>query len=229
MKITAIALFVGLLPFKSFSQDSVAVIHPAPKHIPDTVTMSTAIIPDTILLNNGNILVAHVTDTLAGTVFAEKLNSRKHKKLEIDREEVFSIKFGSSGREVVNYIYDTLTGHDLTVAEARAFIQGEQDAQRGFHAVGISIASFAIGVGSGIGLGSIFSFGPPFIFAGIVSYPAIRVRRKSVKDLKIATTDPYLYGYDMTARRKRTLHSIVWSGVGLAVGLVINTIIFNKQ
>jgi hypothetical protein len=186
-------------------------------------------IPDTVLLNSGKVFVTQVVDTVGMNITVIDPKSRKHKKIEIDKEGVFSIKFGSTGKEDVYYIYDTLIGHDFTVDDARKFIAGEQDAEKGFHAVGISIAAFAVGFASGATVGSIFAFGPPFLFDGIMTYPAVHVRHKSVRDLKIANTDPYLYGYYLTASRKRMLRSFLWSGVGLAAGIVTNLILLNNQ
>ncbi|HXP50207.1 MAG TPA: hypothetical protein VN922_09650 [Bacteroidia bacterium] len=211
MKVSASIFFFLFLSISAFNQSS-----------PQKVVL------DTILLNNGNVVATHVVDTLGGTITIEKPNSRKHKKTEIDKEEVFSIRFGSTGKEEIFYIYDTLTGNDFSIEDARKFIAGEQDAQRGFHAVGVSVAAFAIGFASGAYEGNFFAAGPPFFFDGIMTYPAIHVRRKKVRDVKIANTDPYLYGYYMTASRKRMLHSFLWSGIGLAAGLIVNFTVINK-
>ncbi len=214
MRIAGLILFLGLLPLYADSQPT----------IPDVIPAT----PDTVLFNNGKVMAARVVDSSAGTITIEKLNSHKHKKIEIDREEVFSIRYGKTGKEEVLYVYDTLVGHDYTVEEARKFIAGEQDAQKGYHAIGVSIAAFAIGFGSGTAFGSAISFGPPFLFAGIMAYPTIRVRHKSVHDMKNIGSDSYLEGYDITARRKRTLHSFVWSGIGLAAGLVAHFVLINN-
>jgi hypothetical protein len=184
--------------------------------------------PDTILLNNGKVLITQVVDTIGENITVLNPKSRKHKKIEINKEGVFSIKFGSTGKEDVLYIYDTLVGHDFTVDDARKFIAGEQDAIRGYHAVGVSIAAFAIGFVSGDYEGSFFGAFPPFLFDGIMTYPAIHVRHKSVRDMKIANTDPYLYGYYLAASSKRMLHSFLWSGIGLVTGLATNFIFVNN-
>ena len=137
---------------------------------------------DTILLNNGLVVVAEVIDTLGEMVTVTNPNSRKHKKVEIEKEGIFSIHYAATGKEEIYYSYDTLIGHDFSIPDARKFIEGEQDAQRGFHAIGMSALSFAIGFGSGATLGSIIAFGPPFLFAGITTYPRIKVRHHSVRN-----------------------------------------------
>ena len=214
MRIARLIFFLWLTPLCGDSQSTIPDVIPA--------------IFDTILFNNGKVMVAQVVDSSAGTITITKLNSRKHKKIEIDKEEVFSIRYGKTGKEEVLYVYDTLIGHDYTVEEARKFIAGEQDAQRGYHAVGVSAAAFTIGFASGVVFGSAISLAPPFLFAGIMTYPTVRVRHKSVHDIKNTGSDSYLEGYDITARRKRTLHSFVWSGIGLAAGLVAHFVLLNN-
>jgi len=179
--------------------------------------------PDTILFNSGKILVAHVLDTSSDKIEIEKPNSSKHKKVEIDRSAVFSIRYGSTGRELLVYTYDTLIGNDFTIPEARMFIAGEQDAQRGFHATGTTIAAFLVGAAGGFTGGvSIFSFGAPLLYSGLMAYPRIKISHKSVKNLNNVKSDPYLYGYDSVGRRKRVIKSLFWSSIGLIVGMVAN-------
>ena len=212
MRIAIAFFFLFILPFYGYSQDSRELVA-----------------PDTILLNNGKIIITQVTETSSPSVITIiKPGSRKHKKIEIDREDIFSVKYAKTGKEDIYYIYDTLVGHDFTVEDARKFIAGEQDAQKGFHAVGISVTAFVIGFASGDYEGNFFAAVPPFFFEGITSYPVIRVRHKGVRDIKIANTDPYLYGYYLAASGKRMLHSFLWSGIGLVSGLAANFIFDNR-
>jgi len=184
---------------------------------------------DTILLNNGKVLATQVIDTIGENITIMKPNSRKHKKVEISKEAIFSVRFASNGKEEVYYTYDTLINHDYTVADARKFIEGEQDAQKGYHALPASIMAFSVGFAAGTVFGSsLISLGPPFLFAGVMTYPRIKVRHKSVKNLSNGTSDPYLFGYDSTARRKRTLHSFVYGGLGIIFGAILNGILNNN-
>ena len=184
-------------------------------------------IPDTLLMDDGKVIITHITDTIGYTVQMIKPHSRKHKKLEIDKENVFQITFGSSGKRVILYMYDTLTGNSLTVDEARRFIDGEQDAQRGYHAFGTSAAAFAVGAGAGI-IGSFFALAPPFIFAGFMSYKYVKIRHHSVKNIDNVKHDGYLYGYSMVARRKRTSRALLWGAIGVGVGTIVHYIILNN-
>ena len=187
---------------------------------------------DTVLLNNGRVIATHIIDTLGSTITVEKPNSKKHKKIEIDKEDVFSLRYGSTGKEVVIYIYDTLTDHDFTVDEARLFIAGERDAQQGFHALGSTIGGFAIGAATGLAGGTndfFLVFLPSLIYTGVLSYPRVHINHKVVSNQEYVTHDPYLWGYDNTARRKRTLRALIWGGIGVVVGATLNAIFVKPQ
>ncbi|HTA26181.1 MAG TPA: hypothetical protein VK809_00210 [Bacteroidia bacterium] len=185
-------------------------------------------IPDTLLLDDGKVIITHVTDTLGYAVEMIKPRSKKHKKIEIDKGDLFQITFGNSGKKIVFYNYDTLIGNDLTVDEARRFIEGEQDAQRGFHAFGTSAAGFSVGVGAGV-IGSFFALAPPFIFAGFMSYKYVKIRHHSVRSMENVHHDGYLYGYSMVARRKRFSKALLWGGIGVVVGTVVHYVIVNNN
>ena len=183
--------------------------------------MPASDIPDTILFNNGRYLVTHIVDTVGFSIEVSKPKGHKHKKKEILKENIFSIKLGATGKESVLYIYDTLIGNDFTLEEARRFIAGEQDARRGYHAFGTSAAAFAIGGVSGA-IGTFYALAPPFAFAGFMSYNYVRIRHKSVANMENVHHDAYLMGYSLVARQKRTLRAMLWGGIGLAAGTVVH-------
>lgn len=196
-------------------------------HAQNNVALPESTIPDTVLLDDGKVLIAHVLDTMGYTIQVLKPHSKKHKKLEIDKGMIFQITYGATGKKELFYDYDTLIGNDLTVDEARRFIEGEQDAEKGFHAFGTSAASFAVGVASGT-IGSFFSLAPPFIFAGFMSYRYVKIRHRSVHNMQNVYHDGYLYGYAFVARRKRTSKALLWGAIGVAVGTVAHYIIYNN-
>jgi hypothetical protein len=176
---------------------------------------------DTILFNSGQVLATHVLDTFGDKVTVENPNSSSHKKKEIERSNIFSIRYANTHKEIVFYVYDSLIGNDFTVQDARLFIAGEQDARRGFHAVGTSIGAFIIGFASSyIGYfgASFFVFVPPFLYSGVMAYPRVYIRHKCVSNLNCVKSDAYLYGYDNTARRRRVLRSLLWGTAGLVTG-----------
>jgi hypothetical protein len=191
-------------------------------------TMPPSDSKDSILLNNGRYIVAHIIDTTSFSVEIIKPNSRKKKSIGILKENIFSIKFGATGKESVFYVYDTVAGNDFTVEEARRFIAGEQDAQNGYGALGTSAGGFVIGVASGTVL-SFFAVIPPFIYGGLMSYKHVKIRHKSVKNLENVKHDAYLYGYSLVARRKRTIRAFLWGGIGVVVGIAVHYTFFVSQ
>jgi hypothetical protein len=215
MRIAVIILFVGGTTLSCVAQNAL------------TSTAATNI-PDTVLLNNGKVIISRITDTAGLSVELIKPHSHKHKKIEIDKENIFQITFGNTGKREVFYIYDTLIGNDLTVDEAKRFIEGEQDAERGFHALGTSAAAFAVGTGSGV-IGSFLGLAPSFLFAGFMSYKYVKIRHHSVRNMENVGHDGYLYGYAFVARRKRTSRALLWGGIGIVVGTIIHSIFLGNQ
>jgi hypothetical protein len=209
----AILLFTFSLPSAVFSQGKTV--------LPDCN------IPDTILMDDGKVIITHITDTVGFSVEMIRPHSHRHKKMEVDKDYIFQMSFGCSGKKVPVYFYDSLIGNDLTVDEAYRFIQGEQDAQRGFHAFGTSAAAFIVGTISGT-VGSFFALAPPFAFAGFMSYRYVKIRHHSVKNVDNVHHDGYLYGYSMVARRKRTSKALLWGGIGVVVGTVFHYIYINN-
>jgi len=185
-------------------------------------------IPDTVLMDDGKTIVSHVIDTIGYSIEITRPH-RKHKKIEIDKDNIFQITFGSSGKTVVFYFHDTLTGNDLTVDEAHKFIEGEQDAERGFHALGTSAIAFAIGTASGVIGASFFALAPSFAYAGFMSYRYVKIRHRSVKRIENVHHDGYLYGYSYVSRRKRTTKALLWGGIGIVAGTIIHYIILNNN
>lgn len=215
---------VALLFFCGITLCANAQAEDAQKYIISDLTP----IPDTVLLNDGRVLITHVTDTAGYSVELIKPHSHRHKKIEIDKDNIFQITFGNSRKTVVLYFYDTLIGNDMTVEEARQFIAGEQDAQRGYHAFGTSAGAFAVGATSGVILGSFFALAPPFGYAGFMSYNYVKVRHKSVLKMENVHHDSYLFGYALVARRKRTMKAWLWGGIGVVVGSVVHFVIINN-
>ena len=187
---------------------------------------STQLKPDTLLLNNGRIIIARVVDTSGFTV--DIIKQHKHKKTEVDKNDIFEITYGNSGKQAVVYIYDSLVSNQFTIAEARRFIAGERDARRGFPALGTSIGAFAIGTIAAIA--SPFAAIPiPLLFTGIVSvHQHVKIKHSSVSDMQNVTHDSYLRGYSLGARQKRVRKALLWGGIGAVFGTVLHYTLFKS-
>jgi len=182
--------------------------------------------PDTLLLNNGKIIIAHIIDTSGYTVDVIKNHGRE--KIEVDKSDIFQITYGNSGKQVIIYIYDSLVNDQFTIPEARIFIAGEQDARRGFPALGASIAGFVIGAGAAI-ISPVLAIPTPLLFAGIeYKHQYVKINHKSVRNMDNVTHDSYLRGYALGARQKRLRRALIWGGVGAVVGTVLHFTLFKS-
>jgi len=170
---------------------------------------------DTIVLLNGTVLVANVTDTTNGVTTV--MNPKDTTKFfVIDNERIFSIK--NANGESVMYVYDTLLGNEFTVSEMRYFIYGEQDAEKGFKARGSLWSNAAIGAASGLTLG-FFCPIPPFAFIALTGIPKVKIRKETVSNSDYLRQDSYLMGYERVARKKRKFAALIGGVSGLAVGI----------
>lgn len=170
---------------------------------------------DTLILLNGNVLVAEVIDTTNGvTSIKDPKNAKKNFIIENDR--IFSIT-DSTGEHVM-YVYDTVIGNEFTIPEMRYFIYGEQDAEKGFKARGALFGNMALGAAAGV-TGYFLCPLPPFAFTALSGMPKVKIKQSTVSNLEYLKQDAYLMGYERVARKKRKIRSLIGGGIGLGVGL----------
>src|ERR1043165_6272841 len=94
---------------------------------------------DTIILMNGNIVVAQVLDTLLGAVTIPD-DKKAGRKIHYEYEELYMVHY-STGIKDYYYSQDTLRGNYFTRDEMMMFLRGEQDGRKGFKANGCLITS----------------------------------------------------------------------------------------
>jgi hypothetical protein len=170
---------------------------------------------DTIVLLNGDRVIASVIDTTNGvTSFKNPKNPKKNFIIENDR--IFSIN-NPKGENII-YAYDTVIGNEFTIDEMRYFIRGEQDADKGFKAPGAFWGNLALAAGAGV-TGSFLSPVPPFVFVALVGAPKVNIKKETVSNLEYLNHTTYLMGYERVARKKRKIKSLIGGGIGLSVGL----------
>lgn len=176
---------------------------------------------DTVWFMNGEVLVAKVADTTGEQVRCVYMKRKKDKAMKIDKDRIFSIKF-SNHKEKIYYTYDTLVGNFFTVEETRYFVIGEQDAIKGFKPRMAAVGGFVIGAASPIVFSaSIISPIPPFLFAGIVKLPKVRVNTGKISNREYLKIDTYLLGYERVARKKKTFYALIGGAAGLATGFAV--------
>lgn len=170
---------------------------------------------DTILLLNGNTVIATIIDTTGGVTSIKNPKSDKKNNL-IENDRIFSIT-NEKGEHIL-YVYDTVIGNEFTVDEMRYFIKGEQDAEKGFKARGAFYGNLALGAAAGV-TGYFLCPIPPFAFISLSGLPKVKIKKETVSNLDYLKQDSYLMGYERVARKKRKMKSLLGGGIGLGVGL----------
>lgn len=169
---------------------------------------------DTILLLNGDILTGKITEMTVDHFTIKE--SEKVRGYHVDNDRIFS--YINTDGEHFLYVYDTLSGNDLTIAEMRYYMKGERDGKKGFKARPAFYTNLLIGAASGLS-GSFFFPVPPFAFAILVGIPKVKIRKSTVSNLDDLNHPPYLMGYERMARKNRKIQSLIGGGIGIVAGL----------
>jgi hypothetical protein len=169
---------------------------------------------DTILLLNGDILTGKITEMTVDHFTIKE--SEKVRGYSVDNDRIFS--YINADGEYFLYVYDTLSGNDLTIPEMRYYMKGERDGKKGFRARPAFYTNLLIGAASGLS-GSFFFPVPPFAFAILVGIPKVKIRKSTVSNLDDLNHPPYIMGYERMARKNRKIQSLIGGGFGLAAGL----------
>lgn len=148
----------------------------------------------------------------------------REKSIEIDK--VFSIRSPGLDEKII-YRLDTLEGNIYSISEMKDYIQGQQDARKGFRKKSkyIGMGGFVAGaVGSMGGL----LYGPVSILAytGLVGYSKPKLREKRGFNPDMIASPPYIDGYSTMAKRYSTRAAFVGSTVGYVTGIFALSIFF---
>ena len=173
---------------------------------------------------NGDILPAFITDTSFNGVKLLKPDKKKgSKEIIIEGDLIYSLKF-SNGYEKIIYHLDSAAGNEFTQEEAKLFILGQRDAEKGFHSPFVTTVGFIVGAAAG-SITYLIAPIAPFTYSGIMLIPKIRVKHRSVSNPDYLKSDAYLLGYEKVARRRRAVRSFLGGLSGLAVGFVVNSVV----
>ena len=132
----------------------------------------------------------------------------------IDRYDVFSVT-DSSGSETI--IYKPIDSLDFTVDEARHYILGEQVATSVYRQPSTAWTSALIGAGSS--LLAFYALPVPMVYAVVLGRFNPEVKNvPSTIDPAVAQSEPFIYGYQKSARNLKIQRSLKWGYIGLGVG-----------
>jgi len=170
---------------------------------------------DTIILMNGNVVVERVIDTLLGAVTIYH-PTKPEKKIHYEYDDLYVILYGN-GNKRYYYRQDTARYQWFTRDEMHFFIKGEQDGRKGFKANGSLIGAGLFGFIGGAS-GSFFAPILPYGYMALSGAPKVRIRHNTISNPNYIDHDPYILGYERSARYKRKLKSLLGGTVGLLAG-----------
>lgn len=147
---------------------------------------------------------------------------------QIDREDVFSFT-PENGPEKLYYFYDEGRGNLATEEEMRAYVIGERDARFGVTGRAWFYSGIAVGFATGYASRtSVLALAVPPIFALGARIPVVKIKEKTIQDLKYKYNDDYAAGYESQARSKFTREALKGSVIGTVLGLITYVIVDNN-
>lgn len=190
----------------------------------------SALAQDTLLLMNGQTIGGRLLGQSSLEIRYQELGKNgKVKERSEPTESVFSVT-DSLGHEKIWYFHDTVFGNELSVQEMRWFIQGEQDARRGYKPFWPTLGGFVMGAGLTIGLNlEVNSLMLPPIYGGLMALPRVHVTPGSITDLTMEGNEHYAMGYARVGRGRRVTRSLLSTFAGVVVGLAVRQLIINPN
>ncbi len=190
---------------------------------------ATAQAQDRILLMNGQVIQGKVLGQSTLEIRYLMDSRRGLRERAEPTESVFSVT-DTLGRERIWYFYDTVFGNDMTEQQMRWFINGEQDARKGYKPIWPMVGGFVAGAGLTMALDlEVNSLLIPPLFAASMALPRVHVTKGSITDPLMDGDEFYAYGYAKVGRTKRVMRTLLSSAVGVAVGLAVNQLIINPN
>lgn len=165
-----------------------------------------------LLINGKTIETEHFS--LGDDIVSYRKSSKKSL-ASVDRYDVFSIT-DTSGLE--NVIYKPADSLDYTVEEARVYIQGEQIAMKYYNRPSTAWTSAAVGAGSSILL--FYSLPIPMVYSVILGRFNPKVKGVPAEiPAEVVQSQPFVAGYQRSARNLKIQRSLKWGYISLGVGL----------
>lgn len=168
-----------------------------------------------ILLLNGKYIQIESYQLGDDILSYKKINDTRKKMRTVDRYDVFSIETEGQKEKIIYTPADSL---DFNIEEAKLYIQGEQVASEYYKAKGASISSAVVGVGSS--LLSFYAIPVPMIYSIVLGrFNPKKMHLPENFDLKTASTEPFIIGYEKSARNTKIQQSLKWGYISLGLGL----------
>lgn len=166
------------------------------------------------------------TDIKAGSAEKVPVVMREGKR---ERGEVFAAE-RPDGSEKLYYYYDEEVGNYLTENQMRSFIAGQGDAHIAAKGRGWLLAGIGVGAAAGYAArGSMLALAVPPVFALSTKIPTVRIRERSISDMKYKYDDDYAAGFETQARSKYLREALKGSVAGTIIGLAVFAIVDHNR
>ena len=146
-----------------------------------------------------------------------------------ERGEVFAAT-RPDGSEKLYYFYDEEVGNYLTESQMRSFVAGQGDAHVAAKGRGWLLAGIGVGAAAGYAArGSVLALAVPPIFALSTKIPTVRIRERSISDMKYKYDEDYAAGFETQARSKYLREALKGSVAGTLIGLAVFAVVDNNR
>lgn len=185
----------------------------------------TSFSQDVLTLYNGRKIYTKIVEVNTASIIYKRSTNIKERNKSILLARVFSIE--TNGKEEVLYKPDAMDPDMFTLEEMRMFIKGEQDAMRFYDNNALKVTSVILGIGSGY-FGFFYGLiGPPLVTT-IVGTFSPKMSKQKVTDPSLLSNPDFAEGYAKKVRDYKIRKSIVFGGIGYAIGLVGFIVIANN-
>ena len=176
-----------------------------------------------ILLLNGKTKEVKSYELKGDWLYYIKIDDKKEKNRKLDRYNVFSVT-KPDGLEEVIYDPDTAMEGDPSIEQVRRYIKGEQYGMAVYKTTYIKFESELVGFGSGL----LTFYGPAVVFVNslvIGSFNPKHIPPTALIEPEVFNTEEFKAGYNKYARNKKIKDSLIFGGVGFAVGFAFFSLI----
>jgi|ERR1041385_657551 hypothetical protein len=190
------------------------------------LSWKAALSQDVLTLYNGRKIYTKIVEVNSESIIYKHSTNVKERNKSILLDRVFAIE--TAGKEEILYKPDAMNPDMFTLEEMRMFIKGEQEAMRFYDNNALKIVSVAAGITSGY-FGFFYGLIGPPLFTTVIGAFSPKMSKQKVTDPSLLSNPDFCEGYAKKVRDYKIRKSIVFGGIGYAVGLIGFIIIGNNN
>ena len=143
------------------------------------------------------------------------------------QDEVLAV-FSNEGRFIVTHFTDS-SGNKLSDEAMYDYIQGMTDARASYRNILVPAACFTISAATGIFVGVPFGLLVPLALPVAKTIHEPKTENLHIDDVKDVQNEHYVSGYKEIAKNKKVRSSVISSGSGFLLGLLVNIYVFKQK